>query len=84
MGESSNGVKIQSSGCPEMKLHQKPQHQEGQHWSQALVAHACDLSSSGHRDQEDHSSKPAWANSSMRPCFEKTVHQKGLAEWLKV
>jgi hypothetical protein len=32
--------------------------------SQALVAHTCNLSYSGSRDQEDHGSKPAWANSS--------------------
>jgi hypothetical protein len=29
----------------------------------ASVAHACNPSYSGGRDQEDHSSKPAWANS---------------------
>jgi hypothetical protein len=33
------------------------------HWSRALVAHACNLSYSEGRDQEDHGSKPAWANS---------------------
>jgi hypothetical protein len=32
--------------------------------SQVLVAHTCNLSYSGDRDQEDHSSKTAWANSS--------------------
>jgi hypothetical protein len=31
---------------------------------QAPVAHAYNPSYSGGRDQEDHSSKPAWANSS--------------------
>jgi hypothetical protein len=29
----------------------------------ALVAHVCNPSYSGGRDQEDHSLKPAWANS---------------------
>jgi hypothetical protein len=29
---------------------------------QSSVAHACNPSYSGGRDQEDHSSKPAWAN----------------------
>jgi hypothetical protein len=29
--------------------------------SQALVAHACNPSYSGGKDQEDRSSKPAWA-----------------------
>jgi hypothetical protein len=28
----------------------------------ALVAHVCNTSYSGGRDQEDHGSKPAWAN----------------------
>jgi hypothetical protein len=28
-----------------------------------LVAHACNPSYSGERDQEDHGLKPAWANS---------------------
>jgi hypothetical protein len=28
-----------------------------------LVAHTCNPSYSGGRDQEDHSLKPAWANS---------------------
>jgi hypothetical protein len=28
------------------------------------VAHACNPSDSGGRDQEDYGSKPAWANSS--------------------
>jgi hypothetical protein len=31
------------------------------------VAHACNTSCSRGRDQEDHSSKPAWANSSRDP-----------------
>jgi hypothetical protein len=39
---------------------------------------------SGGRDQEDHGSKPAWANSSMKPYLEKNLHKKGLVEWLKV
>jgi hypothetical protein len=30
---------------------------------QSLVAHACNSSYSGGTDQENHSSKPAWANS---------------------
>jgi hypothetical protein len=48
------------------------------------VAHACNPGYSGGRDQEDHGLKPAWANSSARPCLEKTHHKKGLVEWLKV
>jgi hypothetical protein len=42
----------------------------------ALVAHACNLSFSGGRDQEDHGSKPDWANSSLRPYLEKNPSQK--------
>jgi hypothetical protein len=48
------------------------------------VAHACNPSYSGGRDQEDHGLKPAQANSSARPYLEKTFHKKGLVEWLKV
>jgi hypothetical protein len=35
--------------------------------SWASVAHTCNPSYSGGRDQEDHSSKPAWGNSSRNP-----------------
>jgi hypothetical protein len=51
---------------------------------QVLVAHACNPSYSGGRDREDHGSKPAWKNSSVRSCLEKTHHEKGLVERLKV
>jgi hypothetical protein len=51
---------------------------------QVLVAHACNSSYSGGRDQEDHSSKPAWENSSRDPILKKTHHKKGLVEWFKV
>jgi hypothetical protein len=40
------------------------------------VAHACNTSYSGGRDQEDHGSKPAWANSSTRPYLIKKTHHK--------
>jgi hypothetical protein len=49
---------------------------------QALVAYAYNPSYSGGRDQEDHSLKPAQANSS-RPYLKKPLHKKGLVEWLK-
>jgi hypothetical protein len=48
------------------------------------VAHICNPSYSGDRDQEDCGSKPAQANSSKRFYLEKTYHKKGLVEWLKV
>jgi hypothetical protein len=49
-----------------------------------LVAHACNSSYSGDRDQEDCGSKPSWAKSSVRLYLEKTLHKKGLVEWFKV
>jgi hypothetical protein len=52
--------------------------------SQALVAHTFNPTYSGDRDQEDCGSKPALANSSMRPCLKKTLPKKGLVEWLKL
>jgi hypothetical protein len=48
-----------------------------------LVAHTYNSSYSGGRDQEDHGSKPAQANSSQDPSSKKYPHKKGLAEWLK-
>jgi hypothetical protein len=48
--------------------------------SQVPVAHACNLSYSGDRDQEDHGSKPAQANSSQDPILRKTIHKKELVE----
>jgi hypothetical protein len=52
--------------------------------SRVLMAHACNPSYSGDRDQEDRSSKPAQTNRSRRPYLKKSLHKKGLAEWLKV
>jgi hypothetical protein len=43
--------------------------------TKGLVAHACNPSYLGGRDQEDCSSKPAQANSSQDPILKKT-HQK--------
>jgi hypothetical protein len=39
------------------------------------MAQACNPTYSGGRDQEDHGSKPAWANSSTRPYLKKTLHK---------
>jgi hypothetical protein len=47
-------------------------------------AHACNPSNSGGRDQEDHGSKPAWANNSTRPYLEKPFTKIELVQWLKV
>jgi hypothetical protein len=53
-----------------------------------LVAHACNSSYSGGRDQEELSSNPAGANSSARPYLKKKkkkkITKKGLVEWPKV
>jgi hypothetical protein len=48
------------------------------------VAHACNPSYSGSRDQEDSGSKPAWAHNSVRPYLKKPFTKIGLIEWLKV
>jgi hypothetical protein len=48
------------------------------------VAHVCNPSYSGSRDQEDPGSKPAWANSWQDPILKKAHQREGLAEWLKV
>jgi hypothetical protein len=45
--------------------------------SWALLAHACNPSYSGGRDQEDQGSKPAWANSLGDPILKKTITKKG-------
>jgi hypothetical protein len=49
-----------------------------------VVAHACNPSYSGGRDQEDLSSKPTRVNSSMSPCLKKPFTKIGLVEWIKV
>jgi hypothetical protein len=41
------------------------------------VAHTCNLSYSGGRDQEDHHLKPTWANSWQDLYLEKTIIKKG-------
>jgi hypothetical protein len=50
------------------------------------VAHACNPSYSGGRDQEDRGLKPAWANTLRDLILKKTHHKKKRAEveWLKV
>jgi hypothetical protein len=49
-----------------------------------LVAHTCNPSYSGGRDQEDRGSYPACGNSSARPYLEKPFTKIQLPEWLKV
>jgi hypothetical protein len=47
------------------------------------MAHTCNPSHSGGRDQEDYGSKLAQAHSSQDP-ISKISNKKGLVEWLKV
>jgi hypothetical protein len=47
------------------------------------MAHAYNSIYSGGRDQEDHCSKPAQVNSSVRPYLKKPFTKIGLVEWLK-
>jgi hypothetical protein len=48
------------------------------------IAHTCNPSYSGGRDQEDYGLKPAQANSLRDPILKKTNTKKGLVEWLKM
>jgi hypothetical protein len=48
------------------------------------VAHACNPSYSGGRNQEHHSLKLAQANSLCGPILKKPFTKKVLVEWLKV
>jgi hypothetical protein len=47
---------------------------------QALVAHTCNPTYSGGRDQEDHGSKPAWANSLRDPILKKPHYKRRAGE----
>jgi hypothetical protein len=49
-------------------------------FSWVLVAHACNPSYSGGRDQKDCSSKPAQANSFQDPISKKPITKIGLVE----
>jgi hypothetical protein len=54
-----------------------------ENYCQVPVAHACNPSYSGGRDQEDHSLKPAWANSSCDSILKKPITKNwtgGLAQ----
>jgi hypothetical protein len=42
-----------------------------------LMAHACNPSYSGGRDQEDQGSKPAWGSSSLDHILKKPITKKG-------
>jgi hypothetical protein len=51
--------------------------------SRVLEAHTCNPSYSGGRDQEDQGSKPA-GQIVLETLSQKTLHKKGLVEWLVV
>jgi hypothetical protein len=46
-------------------------------WGQTPVAHTCNPSYSGGKDQEDRGSKPAWANGLRDPISKKRITKKG-------
>jgi hypothetical protein len=48
-----------------------------------MVAHTCNPSFSGDRDQEDCGLKPAPGKEFTRRYFKTNLHKKGLVEWLK-
>jgi hypothetical protein len=50
----------------------------------AVVAHTCNSSYSGGRDQEDQGSKSALGKQFERPYLGKNHHKKVLVEWFKV
>jgi hypothetical protein len=52
--------------------------------SWAQVAHSCNPSYSGGRDQEDLSLKPPLGKQFARPYLKKPFTNIGLVEWLKV
>jgi hypothetical protein len=45
--------------------------------SRVLVAHTCNPSYSGSRDQEDQGSKPAWVSSLRDPILKKPTTKEG-------
>jgi hypothetical protein len=50
----------------------------------ALVTHPVNLATPGSKDQENRSSKPAWANSLRDPISKKPFTKIELVKWLKV
>jgi hypothetical protein len=52
--------------------------------SRVLVAYTCISSYSGHRDQEDQGSMPAWANSSQDPTQNRAGREAQLIEYLHI
>jgi hypothetical protein len=52
--------------------------------SQVPVAHTCNPSYSGGREQEDHGLKLVQANCLRDPILKKNYHRKGLVERLEV
>jgi hypothetical protein len=63
-----------------------PPTKKKKNFSLGMVVYTCNPSDLGGRDQEKHSLKPAWGNSSWDPIFKKKKknHKTGLVERLKV
>jgi hypothetical protein len=76
-------LKIFCTGKKTIRVKREPTEEE-KNLSWALVAHDCNPSYSGGRDQEDCSSKPAWTNNSTRPYLKKPFTKIGLVGRLKV
>jgi hypothetical protein len=57
---------------------------KGMNSGRVLVAHACNPSYSGSKDQEDQGLNPTWANTSRDPILKNSITKTGLMEWLKV
>jgi hypothetical protein len=66
---------------PEQKISKTPSFPKKR--SQAAVAHTCNPSYSGERD-ENHDLKPFRANSSREPISKRPITKIELVEWLKV
>jgi hypothetical protein len=70
-------------------LHSKVRHTYGQkccqqYKGQAPMAHACNSSYSGGRDQEDHGSKPVGQTEFRTPYLKKTHHKRRASGLLKI
>jgi hypothetical protein len=68
-----NHVRNQGDPAPELENRLAKEDPE----ARQPVAHSCNPSNSGSRNQEHHSSKPAWASSKRDPISKKPITKKG-------
>jgi hypothetical protein len=47
------------------------------------MAHTCNPNLSGGRDQDNYDFKLSWVKGLWDPILKKTLHKKGLVEWLR-